>query len=85
VDASTDGSIQQSFTQFARMLQVDGNIESVKRTLANTSQAWLLVFDNADDPNLKLTPYLPTSSLQAAILNVNTTTRWGINKLGNCL
>jgi tetratricopeptide (TPR) repeat protein len=31
----------------------------VKRKLTNTSQAWLLVFDNADDPELSLTPYLP--------------------------
>jgi len=27
--------------------------------LANTSQSWLLVFDNADDPNLSLTSYFP--------------------------
>ncbi len=27
--------------------------------LANTPQSWLLVFDNADDPNLSLTPYFP--------------------------
>jgi len=27
--------------------------------LANASQSWLLVFDNADDPNLSLTPYFP--------------------------
>src|SRR5665213_2009184 len=43
----------------ARILQVEGNVDSVKRKLANTSQAWLLVFDNADDPDLSLTPYLP--------------------------
>jgi hypothetical protein len=28
--------------------------------LANTSHAWLLVFDNANDPNLSLGLYLPT-------------------------
>jgi tetratricopeptide (TPR) repeat protein len=27
--------------------------------LASTSQSWLLVFDNADDPNLSLAPYFP--------------------------
>jgi hypothetical protein len=43
----------------ARILQVDENIDSVKRRLANVSQAWLLVLDNADDPNLDLHSYLP--------------------------
>jgi tetratricopeptide (TPR) repeat protein len=62
IDASTDESIQQSFTQVARLLQVDENIESVRRSLANTSQPWLLVFDNADDPNFSLYPHLPTGN-----------------------
>jgi hypothetical protein len=38
---------------------VDKDIDSVKRVLANTSQSWLLVFDNADNPKLSLTPYFP--------------------------
>jgi tetratricopeptide (TPR) repeat protein len=59
VDASTDDRIQQCFAQIARLLQVDENVDSVKRQLANTSQTWLLVFDNADDLNLSLGPYLP--------------------------
>ena len=40
------------------MLQVDENVDSVKRTPANSSEAWLLVFDNADHPNLRLASYL---------------------------
>jgi hypothetical protein len=59
VNASTSSSIQQSFTGLARVFQVEENVDSVKRKLINTSQAWLLVFDNADDPELSLTPYLP--------------------------
>src|SRR5947207_11096341 len=43
----------------SRLLQLDENVDSVKRILANTLQAWLLVFDNADDPNLSLSSYLP--------------------------
>jgi hypothetical protein len=38
---------------------VDKDIDSVKRVLANTSQSWLLVFDNANDPKLSLTSYFP--------------------------
>lgn len=59
IDASTHDSIQACWTQIALILRVDKDINSVKRALANTSQTWLLVFDNADDPNLSLTPYFP--------------------------
>ncbi|KAI9808253.1 MAG: hypothetical protein M1825_004710 [Sarcosagium campestre] len=59
VDASSDNRVQQCFTQMARLLQVDEEVDSVKRKLANTSQTWLLIFDNADNPNLKLAPYFP--------------------------
>jgi tetratricopeptide (TPR) repeat protein len=38
---------------------VNENIDSIKRTLANSLQAWLLIFDNADDPDLSLAPYFP--------------------------
>ncbi|KAK5215128.1 hypothetical protein LTR96_011450 [Exophiala xenobiotica] len=62
VDTSTDDSIQRSFTQLARILQVDENVECMKRTLANSVQAWLLIFDNADDPSLNLASYFPTGN-----------------------
>ena len=59
IDASTNDSIQQSLVQIARLLQVDQDVISVKRHLANTTQTWLLVFDNADNPDLSLHSYLP--------------------------
>ncbi|KAL9098250.1 MAG: hypothetical protein Q9163_006061, partial [Psora crenata] len=62
IDASSKESIQQGFTQIARVLQVDENVDGVKRKLANMSESWLLVFDNADDPQLGLEPYLPTGN-----------------------
>lgn len=55
-DASNNEHVQQFFTQIARLLQVEEDIDSVKRILANILQVWLLVFDNTDDPNLS---YLP--------------------------
>ncbi|KAK5311064.1 hypothetical protein LTR93_011837 [Exophiala xenobiotica] len=50
VDASTVDSIRQSFMQLALILQVDEDVDSVKRRLAHISETWLLVFDNADGP-----------------------------------
>ena len=60
VDASTADNIQRSFTQLARILQVD--VDGIKRKLANSVRAWLLIFDNADDPDLNLSPYLPAGN-----------------------
>jgi hypothetical protein len=62
IDASTIDSIQHGLIQTATVLRVDPDIDSVKRVLANTSQSWLLVFDNADDPNLSLAPYFPAGN-----------------------
>ena len=41
---------------------MDTDIDNVKRVLANISESWLLVFDNADNPKLPLTPYFPAGS-----------------------
>ena len=49
MDASTEENIQQSLMQLARLLQVEENVDSVKLGLDHASEAWLLVFDNADD------------------------------------
>jgi hypothetical protein len=59
IDASTCDSIRRCLTQIAVILQVEKDIDSVKRVLANTSHVWLLVFDNADDPDLSVAPYFP--------------------------
>jgi hypothetical protein len=62
IDASTIDSIRRCFAQIALILQVDKDIDSVRRVLANASQSWLLIFDNADDPNLPLTLYFPAGN-----------------------
>ena len=59
IDASTRDSIHRCLTQIALVLRVDQDVESIKRALANTPQTWLLVFDNADNPNIPLVPYFP--------------------------
>lgn len=60
IDASTSDSIRRGFLQLSPLLQVDHDIDSVKRALANTSQPWLLIFDNADNPRLPLAPWFPS-------------------------
>lgn len=43
----------------APSLQVDQDLDAVRYALANISRPWLLIFDNADDPDLSLTGYFP--------------------------
>ena len=52
-------SIQHSFEQIATALLIDSSLYNVKRLLTNTSHPWLLIFDNADNPELSLSPYFP--------------------------
>ncbi|KAI9887902.1 MAG: hypothetical protein M1823_000290 [Watsoniomyces obsoletus] len=59
IDASTIDSIERGFTEMASRLQAQKDRKSVKRTLSNSTLPWLLIFDNADDPDLSLTPYFP--------------------------
>ncbi|KAK3050277.1 hypothetical protein LTR09_008426 [Extremus antarcticus] len=60
IDASSNESIQMSMKQMASVLGLEQNVESLRRELTNTAHTWLLVFDNADDPDVSLTRYFPS-------------------------
>jgi tetratricopeptide (TPR) repeat protein len=49
-----------SIKKIARALELEQNVESLQRELANTPHTWLMVFDNADNPDVSLTGYFPT-------------------------
>ena len=49
-----------SMKQMASVLGLEQNVESLRRELTNTAHTWLLVFDNADDPDVSLTRYFPS-------------------------
>ncbi|KAJ9493751.1 hypothetical protein H2202_010793 [Exophiala xenobiotica] len=54
--------VSEVFHATALLFQVEENVDSVKRRLVHASDAWLLVFDDADDPRLQLTSYLPAGN-----------------------
>ncbi|KAI9840817.1 MAG: hypothetical protein M1837_001290 [Sclerophora amabilis] len=58
--ASTEARIQQSLFDVARELCLEEDVYSVKRHLSQVAENWLLIIDNADDPSLGLSKYLPT-------------------------
>ncbi|KAK5203044.1 hypothetical protein LTR41_011231 [Exophiala xenobiotica] len=62
VDARTNESIRQSFIQLARILQVGEDVDSVETDVSQQPQAWLLVFDNPDDPKRSVGRYFPAGN-----------------------
>lgn len=68
IDASTENNILQGFSQIARTLEIGGDIETAKRVLTNKPEPWLLIFDNADDPELSLGPFFPSGDRGSIII-----------------
>lgn len=44
------------------------NVDRVKKQLTNLKAPWLLIFDNADDPDLDIEPYLPMGETGANLI-----------------
>jgi hypothetical protein len=52
VNVSNLTKAERSFLDIARKLQVTvETLEEAKQVLASTDHSWLLILDNADDPN----------------------------------
>lgn len=60
IAASTQASIHQSFLDVARELGLAEAVITVQAWLTSTTLDWLLIFDNADDPAVGLSNYIPT-------------------------
>ncbi|KAF2260407.1 hypothetical protein CC78DRAFT_571219 [Lojkania enalia] len=59
VDATTPQSAKKSFTRIARLGKVDANDQAAKAWLSSKRRPWLLIIDNADDPNVAVEQYFP--------------------------
>ena len=59
IDARSDASIAAGFKNIGQKLDIDGSPNSVVSWLQDTSHSWLLILDNADEPSINLSPYLP--------------------------
>ncbi|KIM32606.1 hypothetical protein M408DRAFT_41470, partial [Serendipita vermifera MAFF 305830] len=73
VDATSECSIKTDLQTWARSLEGghDQDVwEDALRILANEpfSQPWLLILDNADDPDLQLLPFIPKCSCGSIII-----------------
>ena len=62
IDARSEVSIATGFKHIAQKLDLDESPNSVVSWLQDTSHSWLLILDNADEPNINLSPYLPAGA-----------------------
>ena len=59
IDASSKKSIEESFEAIGSEIGIDGNTNSVIRWLSRLKEEWILLFDNADNPNVPLKSFFP--------------------------
>ena len=59
VDASSVETLTSVYKAIAEHYKVGNTAESAKHYLSVLKTPWLLVLDNADDPNLDLGPFIP--------------------------
>jgi tetratricopeptide (TPR) repeat protein len=62
IDASTDENAQAAFATLGNRAKKDSTFESGKFWLASQSKPWLLVIDNADDPSMDISRYIPAGN-----------------------
>lgn len=69
VDVSSQSSAKNGFNAVAKAL--GSSVESIdesRQALANTKRHWLLVLDNADDPDFDYSVYIPSGTRGAIIM-----------------
>ncbi|KAI0399300.1 tetratricopeptide repeat domain-containing protein [Xylaria palmicola] len=59
VDGSSVQNIQKSLGNIARLAGKDPNANAALEWLSTAKQRWLLLFDNADDPDINIESYFP--------------------------
>lgn len=59
INASSDELAKQTFQDIAKIGGVADNVSAAKHWLSNLKYRWLLIIDNADNPQVKLDHYFP--------------------------
>lgn len=95
VDASSEATIIQGFAEIAKSCKLqtgdtgtssNTSYESIRSWLNNVPETWLLVLDNADDPDLPLEKYMPSSSRGSILLTtrqapIDVELKWSLSAL----
>ncbi|KAG8722600.1 hypothetical protein FRC09_005999 [Ceratobasidium sp. 395] len=68
VDATTRDSATTTLKGFAQARKIGETHEDALQWLESSSQSWLLVIDNADDPELQLQDFIPGGSYGSVLI-----------------
>ncbi|KAG8777650.1 hypothetical protein FRC12_000275 [Ceratobasidium sp. 428] len=68
VDATTRETLTSTLKGFALARKIGATHEHALRWLESSSQPWLLVVDNADDPDLELQRFIPRGSYGSVLI-----------------
>ncbi|QRV95741.1 kinesin light chain [Ceratobasidium sp. AG-Ba] len=68
VDAATHESAIAALAGFAKEKNVGESHESALKWLGSQRERWLMVIDNADDPNVDIRPYMPSNNHGSIII-----------------
>lgn len=69
VDVGSPSTAKSDFIAVAKVLRSSGeNIEDSLQALANTKRSWLLILDNADNPEFDYQAYLPSGTQGVVII-----------------
>ncbi|KAL8841970.1 MAG: hypothetical protein Q9176_002907 [Flavoplaca citrina] len=69
VDVSTTSSAKNDFVDIAKKLGIETkSMEEARQGLANAKESWMLVLDNADDPDVDYQSYFPAGLLGVTML-----------------
>ncbi|KAI4259947.1 MAG: hypothetical protein L6R42_004297 [Xanthoria sp. 1 TBL-2021] len=80
IDASSDETARHSYREISHIGGVDDNIKAAMNWLAGLAHPWLLIIDNADDPNMEVENYFPGGERGHILV---TTGRPALKHLGN--
>ncbi|KAL8731007.1 MAG: hypothetical protein Q9166_003658 [cf. Caloplaca sp. 2 TL-2023] len=80
IDASSDQTARHSFREISHIGGVDDNTKAAMNWLAGLAQPWLLIIDNADDPDMQVESYFPGGERGHILV---TTRRPALKHLGN--
>ncbi|KAL3450886.1 hypothetical protein BJX65DRAFT_322376 [Aspergillus insuetus] len=79
IDGSSRESAKHSFAEIARIGGTEQNNKAAKYWLSNLSKPWLLLIDNADDPDIDVMDFIPAGERGVILITTKNPT-----VVGNC-
>ena len=68
IDASSASAAERGLLAISQNFAAEKSVEGIKRWFSNHTRPWLLIFDNADDPQLDIARFFPTGGRGAVLI-----------------